>query len=139
MTTIFIRTTYLLIITFIFSSVNAQVDKRLIGKWKLVKIVEDTLTMTPPDSVAFHLIISESTFSYYLGVNTCGFEAKTIKKTIIDTLGFGGLCTEACCDEKAWKYSTKINYTGTYKLKKRQKTLIISNQESDLYLKRILK
>lgn len=118
--------------------VNAQFDKRLIGEWTLVQIVSDELIMKPPSSVFYYLTISKSGFNYSLGVNTCDlYEVKTIKNSSI--LGVEGLCTEACCDEKLWKHSNKIDYKGNYSFKDKENTLVISNKGGRLYLRKQLK
>lgn len=128
-------TAFFFIATFFFHHASAQVDERLIGKWILIKITDDQQTMTPPNSVSYYLAISKSTFHYSLGVNNCDlYEVKTIKNSII--IGSPGLCTEACCDEKLWKYSNRINYQGNYRFKNKEKILVISNQSGKLYLKR---
>jgi len=121
----FIPAAFFFMATFIFSHASAQVDKRLIGKWSLTKIVDDELTMMPPRSISYDLTISASTIVYFLGINM---------NSIV--IGSVGTCTEACCDEKVWKYRNRINYQGSYKLKKKGKQLIISNESGDLYLKK---
>ncbi|WP_109434729.1 MULTISPECIES: hypothetical protein [Aquimarina] len=128
------------IITIIFATVfmschiHAQIDAKLIGKWSLIKIEDSLDTISPPKTANYDLIISDTTFSFSVGVNTCGYAAKTIKNTIIGAFAH---CTEACCDDKVWKHFEKINYQGDFSLEDDGNTLIIVNQSGKVYLQKI--
>ena len=111
-----------------------QIDEKLIGKWTLVEIVDGLDTLICPDSINYYLIISQTSFNFSAGINTCDlYKVQTIGGRIIsDRPSF---CTEACCDERAWQYFDKINYQGEYWLQNDGKNLMIKNQGGILHLK----
>ncbi len=124
----------ILVTLFMCCHMHAQIDTKLIGKWSLVKIESNQDTITPPQTANYDLIISDTTFNFSVGINTCGYTAKTIKNTIIGAFPH---CTESCCDEKAWIHYNKIDYQGDYSLENDGNTLIIINKSGKVYLDKI--
>jgi hypothetical protein len=111
---------------------QAPIDK-LIGKWKLEKVVNADLTIYPK-VVSFYLTISKEEISFNPDcINQCWVRINSVSDSTI-ILDTNSRCTGAFCASPKEAISNSINYGGSYTL--HDSILIITNKKDNHYLKR---
>lgn len=123
---------FIIIITFFLSTCSYSQESEIDGQWKLKSVETKSGILTPEQKDYFLTIIADS-LSYNLEVNKC-WTTFTLHD---DRISYDGLaCTELCCDGRNDSISNFIIYNGLYELKQNQ--LIITTNDSKLFLKRLL-
>ncbi len=123
------KTSLVLLLLCTFGFGKDPLDK-LIGKWKLEKVVMGD-TPIYPEKHSFFVIINQTTLSYSDGCNRCTKQIAFVTDTSIKLDGTVG-CTKMYCPRPYDFISDYQNYSGNYKLQ--DSILIITNDEGEHYL-----
>ena len=107
---------------------NNQQDPTLIGKWKLIKIDNKTIS----SKKKYYLEFSKSKIQFNTTKNTCAITQWKTKEGIIEYETKAVECTELCCDDD---FSKTLQYNGAYSVLELN-LLTISNNNNTYYFKR---